>query len=73
MSLRSTHHIIFAAISYPSMSKHSGCHAGEEANSTRTPCSNRGDQWLRPVRGLTALPQIRQLNAGIHKPDSSGH
>lgn len=73
MALRSTHHIIFAAISYPSMSKHRGGNTGEEANSTRAPCSNCGDQWLLPVRGLAALPQLQPLNAGIHKLDSSGH
>lgn len=72
MALRSTHHIIFAAISYPSMSKHTGGHTGEEANSARAPCSNCGDQWLLPVRGLAALPQLRQLNARIHELDSSG-
>lgn len=30
VALSSTHHIVFAAISYPRMSKHSGGHTGEE-------------------------------------------
>lgn len=33
----------------------------------RAPCSNCGDQWLLPVRGLTASPLPQLLNAGIHK------
>lgn len=39
----------------------------------RAPCSNCGDQWLLPVRGLAALPLPYWLNARIHKQDTSGH
>lgn len=36
MAPGSTHHILFAAISYPRMSKHSGGHTGEEAAAEQT-------------------------------------
>jgi len=41
VALISTHHIIFAAISYPRMSKHSAGHTGEEAAEEQTARGHR--------------------------------
>lgn len=58
--LSSTHHIIFAAIAYPRMGKHSGGHTGEEAAEEQTDSGQRVQTAVPSgsclsVRGLTAI------------------
>lgn len=69
--LSSTHHIRFAAIANPRMGKHSGGHTGEEAAAEQTDSGQRVQTVVTSgsclsVRGLTASPPLRWLNAGIH-------
>lgn len=57
VALISTHHIIFAAISYPRMSKHSAGHTGEEAAEEQT---TRGHRVQTVVTSGSCLSVVSQ-------------
>lgn len=75
--LSSTHHIIFAAIAYPRMGKHSGGHIGEEAAEEQTDSGHRVQTVVTSGSCLSVASQHRLYSGGsmqvFTELDSSGH